>query len=916
MTTTQPIYSPIIFIGREQEMSVMKELFHADIDDPDAKWILSVHGQGGIGKTQLLYQFAKAATSHHLSEDHLSEDHLSEDHHTVMVTRYPIDLYSTSNQTEAGILKNLADQLSQDHFQEFYTTLYGDYQRSGNEDELRAVFLECYSKLNADHIVLLFDTIERASDAAKRFCSEVFPKLKRGGQGKFGTLIVTAGRRSLTDFWTDHSIQDYELQGLSKAEIQQYFQTLSRGHQSLSLTPEFVDRVAVLSKGRPILIALTIDWLNYGNLPADFVAQTPETFEQLMVEQVKELRQPEDQSILAMAHLNRRFDDGFLQVILGFSKQQAQATIQSLAQFSFVKTHHTVEGNIDCCLLHDEMQRLIMSYVWNHYDPNGDLKQEWSAKAVDYYDELIARNSASEQNLSLCQMLQRERLFYWLQADLEGGLNYWRHLYIKAQFPYEKEALNEELQIVEHKLTPEHKLELKFRQAQTAYERRDYPAALRVFATVLEQSSDIALKAEIYPMMIYCLIHLGDVDQSLSVGTECEGWFRQELDHSALSADVQSKLQHGYGKTLNAIGFAHRNQGRYEQAIAYYQQSLDILDKLLETDADRASTKTNLAYLFHAMGRDREALAHGKTALKIAERFGNFKQLGLTHNVLGIISANSLREQQAINHFHLAFHYFEETEDLRGLALAKIAVGRMFRQIGWSKVKPDRHEFGPAASNYERAAKLFDEAIAHIRYSNRSILIDAYNEKATLLREQGCFDEAIALYQSSLEIAESIGSPLKVADDLLGLGVTYELQNNLNDALRVAQKAIDIAMAQKSPYLCSRAQRIIANVLFKQGDYERAIESAIDSCIKVLEPDLHSFKNSPAKREVLHEEWLTWLTEDLIQQLPDFTVKKEKCQYLIRRWESAAVVGRALADHYPGFVITLEDLITDTDKHL
>ena len=920
MVTAQPIYSPIIFIGREQEMSTMMDLLHADVDDPRSKWMLAIHGEGGIGKTQLLYQFAKAAQSHYLDSHRLEP-------HTVIGVAHPIDFYLTANQTEAGILKSLADQLPQAEFQAFYTVLYGEYQRSGDEELLRASFLECYSNLDADHIVLLFDTIEQASDAAQRFCKEVLPKLKQGGKGQYGTLIIAAGRESLTRFLTNDGIQDYPLKGLSQAEIQQYFRQYSqkRSRQPLQqsasetpqpwITPSFITRVTELSKGRPILIALTIDWLNYGNMPDDFAVQNPEAFERLMVEQIQEIRTPEDQMILAMAQLHRRFDQGFLQTIFGFSETQAEAMIRSLTRFSFVKTHYAADGEIVSCLLHDEMRRLVLSYVWNRYDPNGELRQEWSAKAVEYYEQLITTLSETQQNLALRQTLERERLSYWLQTDLAAGFSYWRQLYAKAGFPYEKEALNQEVQLFERKLSFEDQLELKFCQSYTDYERRDYLAALEAFATVLAQSSDIALKADIYPMMIYCSTHLSQIEKSLALGAESEAWFRQELDNPLASSEVQDKLQHAYGKTLNAVGYAHRNQGRYDTAIAYYERSLEVLGNLVQADADRASTKTNLAYLFHLTGRDREATAHGKTALKIAERHNNLRQLGLTHNVLGIISANSLREQQASNHFDQALHYFEAREDLRGLALVKIALGRMYRQIGWNKVKPDRQNFASAASNYARAARMLDEAVVHVRYSNQSILIDAYNEKATLLREQSRFAEAIDLYQRSRQAAETIGIAIKVVDNLVDLGVTYDLQGNLPAALQAAKSALETAEPLNSPHLLSRAQRTIANVLFKMGDYDHAIENAVDSCIKILEQDPYSFKNSPAKREVLHEEWLTWLTEDLIQNLPSQALKTAKCEYLIDRWEGAEVLGKVLADHYPGFVITLEDVIAESGNY-
>ena len=85
------IYSPIIFIGREKEIALFEQM----LEKPDdGKWILHLHGQGGIGKTQLLHRFIKIA---------------EESEHNVLITGDLIDLYWTANQRELGILKSIAD---------------------------------------------------------------------------------------------------------------------------------------------------------------------------------------------------------------------------------------------------------------------------------------------------------------------------------------------------------------------------------------------------------------------------------------------------------------------------------------------------------------------------------------------------------------------------------------------------------------------------------------------------------------------------------------------------------------------------------------------------------------------------------------------------------------------------------------
>lgn len=96
---------------------------------------------------------------------------------------------------------------------------------------------------------------------------------------------------------------------------------------------------------------------------------------------------------------------------------------------------------------------------------------------------------------------------------------------------------------------------------------------------------------------------------------------------------------------------------------------------------------------------------------------------------------------------------------------------------------------------------------------------------------------------------------------------------------------------------------------FKQGNYEQSLEIALLSCINILELDQYSLSNSPAIRELLREEWLTWLTEDLLEKVEDIALREKQCQYLLKRWEEPKISNRPLSEHYPGFIITLEDLL-------
>ena len=757
---------------------------------------------------------------------------------------------------------------------------------------------------------MLFDTIECASQAVQRFFQEMLPQLGMG-TARFNSLVVTAGRKLLTDYCDHPNIDVLELQGLSQLEIRQYFETVFSERRTSAISSEFIDRIAILSRGRPILVALTIDWLNNGSSPEELDADSPEAFERMMIERISELRYQEDQTILAMAQLKRRFDASFLVEVLGESFDNAQTLLESVSRFSFVKSHYNAEGKLQSCLLHDEMQRLVYTYIWRLYDPDNRLRRAWSAKAAGHYDQLLKR----EKNLLFRQSLQLEQLYYMLYADKDEGLDSWRSLLQQANAqvnPNEfKEALNEEVQGFKHQLEPEERRELELEWANLAYARGRYREALEGFERICERSHSRVIQGKVRPNLVYTYTHLDNFASGIEIGQQSQAWFQEQLQSPQYASSERQQLLQDLGKTLNALGWAYRQKGEFDRAIDNYEASLDVLKGVQTAVLDRASTKTNLAYLFHTMGKNREAIAHGKTALKISERSGNLKQLGLTHNVLGIIAANSLQGQAAVKHFKSALNSFSEIDYTRGLALVNIAYGRHYRQIGWYKVKPDRTHFELAQADYAKAMTMFDQAIEQIQQRHQSLLMELYNEKGTLLREQGQYENAIRLYQDSQAIAENLENPIWLIDNLQDRGVAYYLQGNLEQAQVVSAQAKDLAEQYPAPHWVGRAQRTLANVSFQQGDYGLSLETALLSCINILELDQYSLDNSPAIRELLIEEWLTWLTDDLLDSLDEVGLKRQQCQYLIERWEAAEVNHRSLSEHYPGFIITLKDLLVE-----
>ena len=881
MDYEQANYSPSIFVGREKELSKINDLLTTHREG--GKWILTLYGDGGIGKTQLLQRYVDIVSE----EKKKSNDR-------ILAMDKPVDLYLTAHQLEKGILKEIASQLAPDEFNDFLESV--EKNENITLEKLRNSFLDIYSSIDAHQIILFFDTTELASEGAKTFFYEMLPKLKHVNQN---TFIVSAGRKFLTMLPPD-SAEQINLSGLSIKDVTEYFE-----QQDFPLSQKEIEKLTHLSRGRPILLGLTLDWLKFGHAPEELLETTPEKFEQAVVERITQLLFPEDQVILLAAHLYRRFNEEILACVFDVSPQEARNLEKALSRFSFIK-YRSINNETHSCLLHDEMRELINKHVWMFFDPSGEQRREWSKKVIAYYDAQIKQ----EPSIIETKNLERERLHYLLDADVNEGYSYWYTLIKQAKTPDEREALNTEILKYQQKLSEIQLLEIEVRKADIAVSRGNYPRSTEKLESVIQHSycekiEGYKLKARILSRLILSYTNSGDVPKAIEKGEGYKSWFETKLNEVDKNSDLYKALNHHFARVHNLLGYAYRKQGDKDKPKEYYKKALGLLKGLEDADVKLtiASIKTNLGYALHLLGEDLEAISQCKTALRIKKKLDNPYQLGLTYNVLGMIEADSLREQRAIDYFQQALDCFNDAKNERGKALVYIAYGRMLRQLGWYEVKPQRGNV--SIDEYQQAGKMLDTAIHILRDSDRSSLPEALNEKATLLREQEHWGQAIKYYQESKILAEEDYNYYLVADNLQDLGITYYLQENYPDALKFSNEAIDIARKFGSSHILGRAQRTVANVYFKQEDYSSAFCCAEESIDNILKIDPNSHTDTRGKKEEFSKEWQQWVTE-MVFALPS-NVRKKHAEPLLIHWEQHEY--NAIGEDYSGFITSVEDAL-------
>lgn len=904
------IYSSAVFIGRELEINAFSKMLSATDKVP---WILHLYGPGGIGKTKLLQQFTEMVKQEQANGKR------------ILFTQQLIDLYWTVNQQEIGLLKSIAEQIGKNYFAGFLTAVQA-YERLLNhpagpspelirekQSQARTEFFKAYSRLSADQIFLFFDTAEVGGDTTERFWTDILPQLK---EKKPGTRIVIAGRKELKQLDPDDTLS-LPVTPFSSAEVNSYF----REHD-LAIKPENADRIADLSEGRPILIALSVDWLRYGLGEEKLVScSTVRDFERLMIQQVQELLVPEDQVILAMAHFSRRFDDRFLAFILDESIEEARKLIETIAQFSFVKYRPPLDNQPGSCLLHDEMRDLVNKYVWGELEQGPEVsglsyRQEWNSKIVDYYATLIKQ----EKNALEKQALQLERLFYWLSADLEKGFIYSHELFSEARKRRDTnlmEAINREFSYVERHLTAAMQNELAFRKGSIIHGHGRYHDAI-IALDLLSQKSDISplLQASVRVQLLEAYVYAGELPEAVESGQAWERWLN-DLLQQPLDKELKQQIEFEFGKLCNNVGLAFRSQNKLQTTIEYYNEALNHFALAGSgAYADIANTQNNLGYVLHRLGRDDEALSFCSSALEIRKRLRSSEQLGYSYNVRGIIFVDQLREQEARINFQLAEEEFRKAGSRRGQGFVYIAYGRALRQLGRHIERNAHGEFDPYRQEYLESGRMLQDALTIFQeLEDEANLSEVLNELGTLFRQQRKWAEALDSFQKSKALAEKVNNTYRVVDNIVDIAITYDYQGDEPEiAFAYAVEARSMALNDKSGLraynLYAKAQEVVANIFFAQKRYDEAFESVADACVYMWRLDPEKLGESPAKRELYYNQMVNWAGEKILQ-LPNHELVDEKTAYLIDRWRQEEQGQGKLADKYPGFIIRMNDLARD-----
>ena len=263
----------------------------------------------------------------------------------------------------------------------------------------------------------------------------------------------------------------------------------------------------------------------------------------------------------------------------------------------------------------------------------------------------------------------------------------------------------------------------------------------------------------------------------------------------------------------NNLGILFQEQGRYDEAIRLYNESLNI-KRQLNDQKGIAITLHQLGTIHQQQGDYESAKKFYTESQEIAERLDDRNTLAANLYQLGMIAQDLGDYDQAKQYYHQGMEIYDKLELKNEMSLIDNQLANIYYQQG---------NYTEAESIHQRILEIKQQL-----GDQRSIAISLYN-LGVVNQVQDRYEEALHYYNDSLRIQRELGNKAGIAYLLHNFGVIYQEQGKYEEALMYYRKAISIQreLGHKAGIVASLDN--LGQLFLQQGRYEEALHYYNDS---------------------------------------------------------------------------------------
>jgi tetratricopeptide (TPR) repeat protein len=206
--------------------------------------------------------------------------------------------------------------------------------------------------------------------------------------------------------------------------------------------------------------------------------------------------------------------------------------------------------------------------------------------------------------------------------------------------------------------------------------------------------------------LVELLIKLAQFDKAQQV---CELMLQQRTD------------DRDEANIYNRLGSIKSGQGKYEEAITFFEKSIEIMKKILSpTHVDVATTYNNIGFVYERMKEYSKALSYHEKAIKIKQKnlSPNHPQLAISYDNMGNVLNQMGEYSKALSFQQKALEISQKTlpPNHPSLAIRYNNIGSVYDSLG---------DYSKALSFYERALNIGQRSLPenhpHLQQLKRNI---------------------------------------------------------------------------------------------------------------------------------------------------------------------------------------------------
>jgi len=315
---------------------------------------------------------------------------------------------------------------------------------------------------------------------------------------------------------------------------------------------------------------------------------------------------------------------------------------------------------------------------------------------------------------------------------------------------------------------------------------------------------------------VRALQRLGQLDKSLKkIG---EGIKLVEELESTGEKEVELRDRERKADLLDSKGGVYNWKGELSQALVYYEESLEIREKL-ENKPEVAKSLNNIGVIYHQKGELGQALGYYKKSLVIKKELGNRQEIAKSLNNIGVIYHNKGGLDKALDYYEKSLAIKEQLGNKRLMANSLNNIGAIYHRKG---------ELNRALRKF-RGSLAMREAIG-----NKLDIAKSLNYIGDLYHEMGSLEQALDFFKQSMVLSEETGNKLGVVYSLFGL-IDVNLELNEIRQAKVLLGDLQLINEQKENKQVELRSRLAEALILKNSKRRKNLAKADEMLTKIVE---------------------------------------------------------------------------------